>query len=32
MRIDELIVYKDFGNDSLLEDMAYLMDHYKDCE
>ena len=32
MRIDELIVYKDFGNDSLFEDMAYLMDHYKDCE
>ena len=32
MRIDELIVYKNFGNDSLLEDMAYLMDHYKDCE
>lgn len=32
MRIDELIVYKDFGNDSLLEDMAYLMDHYKGCE
>ena len=32
MRIDELIVYKDFGNDSLLEDMAYLMDHYKACE
>ena len=32
MRIDELIVYKDCGNDSLLEDMAYLMDHYKDCE
>ncbi len=32
MRIDELIVYKDFGNDSLLEDMAYLMDHYNDCE
>ena len=32
MRIDELRVYKDFGNDSLLEDMAYLMDHYKDCE
>ena len=32
MRIDELIVYKDFGNDSLLEDRAYLMDHYKDCE
>ena len=32
MRIDELIVYKDFGNDILLEDMAYLMDHYKDCE
>ena len=32
MRIDELIVYKDSGNDSLLEDMAYLMDHYKDCE
>ena len=32
MRIDELIVYKYFGNDSLLDDMAYLMDHYKDCE
>lgn len=30
MRIDELIVYKNFGNDSLLEDMAYLMDNYKD--
>ena len=32
MRRDELIVYEDVGNDSLLEDMAYLMDHYKDCE
>lgn len=30
MRKDELIVYKDFENGDLLDDMVYIMDHYED--
>ncbi len=30
MRTNELIVYKDFEDNSLLKDMSFLMDHYND--
>ena len=30
MRIEELIIYKDFAQGNLLHDMVYLMEHYRE--
>lgn len=32
MRIEELIIYKNFDDDELLQDMVYLMDNFQDGE
>ena len=32
MRIEELIIYKNFEDEDLLQDMVYLMEYYRDGE